>query len=226
MSQTKKAVAALLATLALGAGVPAHAAGNHHSVDDAKVLDRGECELESWFTRARGGERQLHGGTSCRVGPFELGVAAERVRGEEETANEWSLEAKWAKQLSGDFSIGLDVQPVWQSGARPRFAVTQAVALATWTPRVDLALHLNLGRDFVRKGADMARGGVAAEWSPASRWWLVAERYLEERTHFVRGGIRWEAGRNWSLDLSRAWRLAGPEASSWTLGITIELGDD
>ena len=97
--------------------------------------------------------------------------------------------------------------------------------MATWTPRTDLALHANLGRDVVHRGADTARGGVAAEWAPADRWWLLAERYLEQGTHFLRGGVRWAAGRTWSLDFSRAQRLAGPGSSTWTFGLTLGFGE-
>jgi hypothetical protein len=216
--------AAIAAAVVLLAGAQAHAAGGHHAVDDAAILGRGECEAESWFTGAREGERALHAGAACRAGPIELGVAGEYARGGGASETAWALEAKWAREVVDDVSLGLSVQPQLHPRQRPRYAATALLALATWTPREDLALHVNAGRDVVHQGADTARGGFAAEWAPADRWWLVAERYVEERTHFLRAGVRWAAGRQWSLDLSRAHRLSGPGPSNWTFGVTRAFG--
>ena len=40
----------------------------------------------------------------------------------------------------------------------------------------------------------------------------------------MRAGVRWQAGEAWSIDFSRAQRLAGPAASNWTLGVNVEFG--
>lgn len=213
-----------LAALAACACAPAFGAGGHFAVDDAKILGRGECGAESWFTHSSE-ERVLHAGLNCRLGPFEVGGAADHSRGDG-SATHWNLEAKWARDVTETFALGFDLQPGWQARARPRYDATLFAALATWTPRLDLAVHANLGRDFVRGGADLPRGGLAVEWSPATHWWLVAERYLEQRTHFARAGLRWEAGHGWSLDFSRAQRVAGPAPSNWTLGVNIDVDGD
>jgi hypothetical protein len=212
------------ALLLLLVAAQAHAAGGHHAVDDAQILDRGECEQENWFHRAQGGERTLHTGASCRVGPFEVGVSGEHARDAGGSQTGWELEAKWARRLAGDVSVGMRVQPAWAAHARPRYQVTSVQALASWTPRVDLALHLNLGRDLVHQGPDTPRHGAAVEWSPRPRWTLLAERYVEEGTQFLRAGARWAGGHSWSLDLSRAQRLAGPTPSNWILGLNFEFG--
>jgi hypothetical protein len=217
---------AALAALWLFAAGSAGAAGGHHGVDDANILPAGECEQETWFTRAQGGGRLLHAGLSCRVGPVELGVAGEHARDAGSSQTAWNLEAKWAREVAAGFSLGAVVQPVWIAHQRPRLAGTMAAALATWNLSESLALHANFGRDFVRGSEDLPRGGVAAEWTPAEGWSLVAERYLEQRTHFARAGVRWAAGRTWSLDLTRAQRLSGPTPSNWTLGLTLGFGRD
>jgi hypothetical protein len=118
------------------------------------------------------------------------------------------------------------VQPLWTAHRRPRQAATRSAALATWSAAPAWTLHANAGRDVLRGERDLANGGVALEWAPAPGWSLVAERYLEAETHFVRAGARWAAGRQWSLDLSHACRIAGPVPSSWTLGLTIGFGED
>lgn len=218
---------ALATAFALCIGVAsgaAWAAGGHHGLDDAAILEPQQCEAESWLSRARGGQRLLHAGGACRVGPVELGVSAEHARqgGQGETG--YALQAKWATELAPGFSAGLSVSPAWQAHVRPRYQGTTVVALATWAPREAIALHLNLGRDFTHGGDDSNRAGASVEWAPRERWSLTAERYVEQRAHYVRAGVRWSASEHWTIDASRAQRLRGDGESSWTVGVTRLLG--
>ncbi|MDP3761462.1 MAG: hypothetical protein Q8R01_13195 [Ramlibacter sp.] len=198
----------------------AFAAGGHHSLDDAAILEPGACEAESWLARSRGGQRLLHAGGACRVGPVELGASAEYARqaGASETA--YAVQAKWATELAAGVSAGLSLASGWQAHVRPRYQGVTLVALATWAARDDVALHLNLGRDFNHAGSDENRYGVSVEWAPRENWSLTAERYAEERTHFVRAGLRWAANADWTFDVSRAHRLRGPGESTWIVGMT------
>lgn len=217
MKQMKKHwLAACLAV----AGGSALAAGGHHSVDDAAILEPGQCELESWLVRG-GGARLLHAGAGCRVGPVEIGVAGEHAR-QSGTPSQtgWGMEVKWATEVADKVSVGLALAPAWAAHARPRFQGYSLVGLATWSATDDLALHLNLGRDFVHRGADDNRWGLSAEFSPAKNWSLVGERYREAGAHYARAGVRWAGGEQWSLDLSRSLLLSGPGVSTWTLGAT------
>jgi hypothetical protein len=218
MIRTATAVA-----VALAAGLwPAlgQAAGGHHAVDDAAILEAGQCEVEGWWGRSQGGERLLHAGAGCRVGPVELGIAGESARLAGVSATGWGAQVKWAMPLTEDFSIGLAVSPASQAHVRPRYQGSTLSMLATWKASDTLALHANLGRDLVHRGADVNRSGIAAEWSPLDAWSFVAERYVEERAHYLRAGARWAVRDNFSVDLSRAQRLSGPGASNWTLGVT------
>jgi len=106
---------------------------------------------------------------------------------------------------------------------RPRYQGSTLSGLVSWFPRDDLALHLNLGRDFVRGDADQDRSGVSVEWTARPGWSITGERYLEVQTHFVRAGLRWAISEAWSVDLSRAHRLRGPGESTWTLGATWQF---
>lgn len=211
---------AALALAALCTTAPAFAAGGHHSVDDAATLATTECEAEGWLARARGGERLLHAGIGCRVGPVELGAYTEHARFQGESATGWGLEVKWAREVSEGFSLGVSVAPAWQARVRPRYQGTAVTALATWTPRHDLALHLNAGRELVHRGRDETRYGAAVEWAPVDDWTLLAERYREGGAHFARVGARWAVNDALSLDLSRAHRLGGGSESAWTFGVT------
>ncbi len=211
--------AALMLGLGCAAGI-ALAAGGHHGVDDAAILEPGTCEVESWFTRAGAGERLLHTGAGCRVGPVELGVAAERARDPSGNSNGYGLQLKWAAEVAPGLSAGVTVSSGWQAHVRPRYQGTTVSTLLTWAVRDDLALHANVGRDLVHRASDSNRSGLAVEWMPMDGWSLTAERYAESATQFVRAGVRWNVGENFTLDLSRAHSLRGPVPSNWTLGAT------
>ncbi|HSH90538.1 MAG TPA: hypothetical protein VK996_11185 [Ramlibacter sp.] len=200
------------------------AAGGHHAVDDASILEPGVCELESWFTRSHGGERLLHAGAGCRVGPVELGVAGEYARQGGASQAGYALQAKWAAGIAEGLSVGASLTPATQAHVRPRYQGTTVSALVTWAAQERVALHANIGRDFVHRGADQNRSGVSAEWTIREGWSLVGERYYENRTHYARAGARWAISEKWSADLSRAQRLRGPGESSWTLGMSWLFG--
>jgi hypothetical protein len=76
--------------------------------------------------------------------------------------------------------------------------------LATLESRRDLSLHFNAGRSFVRGDRDLPTAASPRSGRPWHAWSFVAERYLESETHFARGGARWAAGRQWTVDLSYA----------------------
>ncbi|MDB5875161.1 MAG: hypothetical protein JWQ07_4603 [Ramlibacter sp.] len=217
---TNRAIAAAVGLLlSTGCGM-AMAAGGHHGVDDATILDAGTCELESWFTRSDAGERLLHAGAGCRVGPVELRLSAERVRQDGAGRTGYGIEAKWAREWLPGFSAGLSLTVGWEAQARPRYHGSTLAGLATWTPRDDLALHLNLGRDFLNDAAGQQRSGVAVEWAPRAGWSVTVERYLEDGTHFLRAGLRRTVNEDWSVDVSRAYRLQGSGESNWTIGMS------
>jgi hypothetical protein len=205
----------------LAASSAAFAAGGHHSVDDAAILEPGQCEVETWFSRSKDAERVLHGGLNCRVGPIELGGASEYARfgGGSETA--WGLQAKWAAQVAPGFSVGVSLTPGWLARAQPRYQGAALVGLLTWSASEQLAFHANAGRDFVHGGEDQNRWGVSGEWTAEKGWSVVLERYRERATHLARAGARWAVNDAWSVDASYAHRLSGVVPSHWTLGATL-----
>jgi len=213
----------LVVSLGLLSGA-AFAAGGHHALDDAAILEPDTCEAESWLTRSRGGQRLLHAGGACRVGPVELGASAEHARQAGAGETGYVLQAKWAAQLGPGFSAGLSLASGWRAQVRPRHQGATLVALATWAAREDVAFHLNLGRDFNHAGGDENRWGVSVEWTPRENWSLTAERYAEQQSHFLRAGLRWAASDAWTFDISRAHRLRGPGEAAWTVGVTRAIG--
>ncbi|WP_048438342.1 hypothetical protein [Caenimonas sp. SL110] len=209
-----------LATLLLIGCAAAQAAGGHHAVDDAAILDAGSCEIESWISKASGGSRLLHAGAGCRVGPVELGVGAEYARQGGVSETSYQVQAKWATAVSDNLNVGLSLTAGSAAHTRPSYQGTTASLLLTWAARDDINVHLNMGRDFVHRGPRLNRSGVSAEWAFKDGWWLVGERYAQDLSQFARLGVRGNLAPGWTLDFSRAQRLRGPGESDWTLGLT------
>ena len=219
---TKRAAAALVLGTLAG---PLLAAGGHHAVDDARILDEGRCKLEGWAGRTGAPSRLVHAGAGCRVGPVELAAGSdyERQGGGAGSTTDNGLLAKWAREVGGGASVGLSVAPQWQARARPRHQGTTVVGLLTWEPREAVALHANVGRDLVRGGPDESRAGVSIDWTFREGWLVMAERFRQEGGHFARAGLRWTPSKDWTVDVSRAVRLRGAGESAWIVALTREF---
>lgn len=212
------ALCALTAALILPG--PARATGGHHAVDDAAMLDAGQCQIETWVDRETGGARTLlHAGPACRVGAVELGLNLDRVQLDgARTTSVAGAQIKWARTLSGGWSAGLVFGVAGQDGA-PRYLGSTVVVPVTWQVTESLLAHVNVGRDFRRGQADTNRAGLALEWAPLSAWSFVAERFREGSVNFWRAGSRWAFTPTLNIDLSRARSLDSSAAAWWTLGL-------
>ena len=210
---------ALAFSIACLAGSWAHAAGGHHSVDDAAILDPGQCQVETWFDHAESGSAHLwHVGPACRVGPVELGLNFDAIRTDSgERTSVGGVQVKWARPLTEKISIGAVVAAAWQDRS-PHFVGTSVVIPLTWQATETLQLHVNAGRDFLADAPDADHAGVAAEWSASQQWSFVAERFRELHADRWRLGARRNLNEKISVDLSRAQGL-GHAPTSWTVGL-------
>jgi hypothetical protein len=202
----------------------AMAAGGHFAVDDANILEAGNCKVEGWLSSEDRGEKLAHAGTGCRVGPIELTgsvIYAREVAGDSATG--YGLQGKWATPVGPGFSAGLLVANSWQAHDHPPWAGGTVSTLFTWTPVDDLAFHLNIGRDYVNRGRNMAHSGVAVEWSAKPGWLVVGERFVQLETQYLRAGLRWAANEALNVDFSRAYSLSGRFGSIWTIGASWQF---
>lgn len=124
---------ALGASLALMASAGrAHAAGGHHAVDDAALLEPGQCQLETWWDRETGGTRTLlHAGPACRIGTVELGLNLDRLRLDGTgTTTVAGTQIKWARPVHDSWSAGVVIGLAAQDHA-PRFIGSTVVVPVT-----------------------------------------------------------------------------------------------
>jgi hypothetical protein len=217
---------ALLGLALASAAVTAHA--SRDGVEPAELLPRGECELETLGKRFDGGDKALQVELSCRVGRVQLNLQAEHTRGEPRSQTQWAPEVKWSRDFGDDWRLGVLVGAAWESHRRPRYESTALVGLASYKVNENLNLHLNLGREFVHggEGGSRPRAGAGIEWQFRKDWALVMERYAQEGTHYAQGALRWQAGRNWSLELIRSHAVRGEDPSRWGLSVSFDLDDD
>lgn len=216
-------IAGALGALLLASGA---AQASRDGVEPAEILPRGECELELTLDRLQGSVLQFQPELACRAGPVQLTAEFEHAREPDGSQTESALEVKWARSVGEQWRFGVLGRAQWQAHQHPRYDATAIVGLATFAPRPDVALHLNLGRDFARSGPDRNRSGIGAEWLFRPRWAALLERYALDETQFLRGSLRWEAGRTWSVEVGHAHRLRGDEPSRWTVELSFDLGDD
>lgn len=210
--------ALLLALIALLLPSSSQAAGGHHAVDDASIMEAGQCQFETWLEDGREHHLQ-HLGPACRVGPVELGANLDRYNlagsGPQHLGG---LQLKWARELQPGLSWGLVGAVNWQS-TTPRYLGPSLLAPLTWIAREDLTLHLNLGRDFHPGMPDHWRYGAALEWQPSPQWQGVAEHWRDGFRVRQRLGLRYFLSDALSLDLSRARARGAPADAWWTLGL-------
>ena len=205
-------------------GLSAQAAGGHHAVDDAAMLDAGKCKLEGWAERETGGARLLHHlGTGCRVGPVELGLNLDREKQtSSDPATSFSPQIKWAFPLNDALSVGVAASAKFNNQS-PHYASSTVVLPLSWRATDTLSAHLNWGRNFISGGAGQPRGGVSLEWAPISDLSLVAERFREGVNNAARLGARYALSPDVKLDISRARSLHAGSVSWWTAGVMWEF---
>ena len=217
----QKSIQSLLFLLAWPVGVMA--AGGHHAVDDAAMLEAGSCKIEGWSAAGPADARSVRAGAGCRVGALELSLGTEQLRNDRASAHAWGVQVKWAHELQPGVAMGLSLAPIWQGRSAQDYQGSVAMGLFTWEAVQYLRLHLNLGRLLRQRGPDDTLGGVSLDWRFLADWQAMVERFRVDSTHFARAGLRWTPVKGWSLDTSRAQALSGPRGSVWTLGVTREF---
>jgi len=195
-------------------------AGGHFTVDDAALLDPGQCQIDAWVERESRADRRLaHAGPSCGLGPVEVGLGWDRSRLQAVDARmATGAYVKWAVGITDAVGIGASVGGTWQATS-PRYAGTTVVIPVSWRIGETVQTHFNVGRDYLRDGPTMSRAGVAVEWRAATHWLVIGEQFRQSEASFARVGLRWEPTRSLSIDLSRADRWSGPSSAWWTLGV-------
>ncbi|WP_431265025.1 hypothetical protein ACQ859_06160 [Roseateles chitinivorans] len=218
-----------LPVLLTGLLLPVHAiaAGGHHAVDDAAIVDPGQCNLELWAERSTLDRRQLqHAGVGCHLSGVEAGINVDRNTAQAvPSLHMRGMQLKWATALQPELAVGLVAALGWQDQT-PRSQQSLLLPV-TWTPREDLAFHLNLGRSWLKGADDRTQRGIAAEWQMTPDWQGLAEYFHDGQRPLKRLGLRRTLGTSLTLDLSFARATAAahaPKEGWWTIGTNWTFG--
>ncbi len=215
-----------VAACLLASAAGARAAG-HFDVDDAGTLDAGQCQYEAWWGRT--GTEPVNGqhiGPSCRVGPVELGLNADRLSAQGAHSVTAGPQLKWnfyGPAADAPLRAALSLGAVFDLRRGGR-AGGQLVLPVTWRPADSLQVHANLGADWAAgTGARTPRGGLAAEWALDDKVSLIAERSRASGVWTSRVGGRFSLTPLVSVDVSTS--RTGPRGvRGFVVGLNHEFG--
>jgi hypothetical protein len=202
------------------------AAGGHFAVDDAFLLDPGQCQIETWLEREGSTRSLVHLGPACRAGPLEIGLNVDRTRWRDRGfAAVVGPQVKWAHALDDRVSLGM-VASVGLQGSSPTYAGASLYVPVSVRVAPSVLLHANGGRDWSKGAGSASRAGFSVEWQPSDSWTVVGERFRQGGANFARLGVRWQAGTALILEASRAVAVHGEGGGWWTVGAawTFEAG--
>lgn len=218
-------LAASCLLVGLGTGTGAQASG-HFDVDDASMLDAGQCQYETWWGRT-GVEpvTGFHFGPACRVGPVELGLNFDRTSVDGIHSVTGGPQLKWNfygqapdAPLSAAVSMGavFDLKRGGRAGG-------QFVVPLTWRPFDSLQVHANVGADWATgTGARTSRVGAALEWALNDTVSFIAERNRASNVWTSRIGGRFSLTPLISVDVSTS--RTGPQGvRGFVIGLNHEF---
>ncbi|WP_172672190.1 hypothetical protein [Variovorax paradoxus] len=210
------------------ASMGAQAAG-HFDVDDAGMLDPGQCQYETWWGRT-GVEpvTGFHFGPACRVGPVELGLNFDRLSVQGVRSVTGGPQLKWTfLGQAGDAPLSAAVSMGTVSDLKHGGRIGgQFVVPVTWRPAASLQLHANLGADWAQgTGARTPRGGLAVEWALDDAVSLIAERNRASGVWTSRIGGRFSLTPLISVDISasRTRPAGGRSVTGFVVGLNHEF---
>ena len=173
-------------------------AGQPLVTDDAAVVAPKTCQLETWGRFAHDG-RQYWAQPACNfTGNLELSVGGARAApdvGESSSSIQLQAKTVLSPRANGEWSFGLagggarDTSAPHGSSA---FQIYYARALASWYPRSDLEIDLNLGAANIYGAGTVVLAGAAMQYAVLANLQLLAETFRDEPGRGkYQGGVRY-----------------------------------
>lgn len=231
---TSRSSQTLLRAVAAGAlaGASCCWAGRPLVTEDADVLERGQCEWETYAARESGSAAPSSRGWATQAGcgfghGTQAALAYGRFRAAGETTPAWTLVGKtaWIPR-EGD---GTGITVAWSLGAERapgeswKHESTTVGLVATRTFDARVTVHGNLGtarseaaRQFTTTWA------AAAEWIALPGLDLMGEVYGDDRSRpWIGVGARYALSDRVSINASVAEQNDRPRARLWTVGFKL-----
>jgi hypothetical protein len=163
--------------------------------DDAAVVSPQTCQLEAWSRLTHDG-REYWAQPACNfTGNLELGVGVARVHPDAgEISSVVLLQAKTvlSPQADGEWSFGASAGAARDTGAShgsSTFQLYYAKGLASWYPRSDLEIDLNLGVANGYGSGTFVLANAAIQYAVVTNLQLLAETFRDEP-----GRVKYQVG--------------------------------
>jgi hypothetical protein len=154
--------------------------------DDAAVVAPKTCQLEAWARSAHDG-RVYGAQPACNfTGNLELAAGFARARPDAgESSSLVQLQAKTVlfSLADGEWSFGMSAGGGRDNGAphgSSAFQVYYAKGLASWYPRSDLEIDLNLGAANAYGSGTFTLAGAAIQYRVIGNMQMLAEAFRDE----------------------------------------------
>jgi hypothetical protein len=202
----------------------AHASGGPYVVDDADVIGRGTCQLESFYSRLGSGTDLAFLAPGCNVANVEWTLGLTRARLDGETDSGVELQGKYLIRPISTGGVGLAVAAGIGRGLSSGGRLSNGFVNlpVTWEPVEALRLHANVGSAYSRdEGRYTTTYGVGFDWALGERLNLLGENFRDDRgSNGYQVGLRpvMVPGRL-HLDVTWARELEGIASDWWTVGL-------
>ncbi len=203
---------------------PAHASGGPYIVDDADVVDRGTCQLESFYSRLGPDTDLALVAPGCNVANVEwsLGLTRARLDGSTDSGVEFQGKVLLRPIRTGGVGVAIAAGVGRGLSAGGRFTDAFVNLPVTWEPLEALRLHANLGTAYQRvDGRHTTTYGVGFDWALGERLNLLGENFRDDR-----GSSGYQLGlrpvlvpERLHLDVSWTRELEGIPGDWWTVGL-------
>ena len=166
--------------------------------DDATVVAPRSCQLEAWI-RSAGVDRAYWAQPACNfTGNLELSAGGASVHPDAaESASMVQLQAKTVLLATDDHAwsfgaVGGGARDTGAPHGSSAFQTYYAKALASWYPRGDLEIDLNVGAANVCGSGTFALAGAAIQYAVLANVQLLAEAFRDQPgTGKYQVGMRW-----------------------------------
>ena len=166
--------------------------------DDAAVLAPNSCQLEVW-ARSSHDRREYWALPACNIaGNVELTAGGARTdvdRGAGSSNVQVQAKAVLLQRTDLSASFGVEAGATRDTGAphgSSAFQTYYVTALATWHPRHDLEIDLNLGGVNLYGTGTLIVGGAAIQYAVKDNLQLLAEMFRDEP-----GRAKYQVGARW-----------------------------
>ncbi len=215
----------IVSLVAVGCTTAAHAA-RPMLTDDARVVEAGACQVESW-AMVQVGVRELWALPACGAGRgIEWSLGAQQSRVAHPGATGFSGLAQYKRLLwdlqAGSVGVAASVGSVLNENAQ---ALPYVYLPISWMSRDERALvHLNIGRASKPYGILEERTwGLGLEQQLTPSLWAVAERNSPSSSQWqVQAGLRWwvvEGQLQLDATTGQQHRAAGHSARFTSMGL-------